>query len=314
MESYTEENPDSKTKVTKKKMWSVPLLIFFVAFIIIFIVVAVIVSNVIQSSNLEKQLKEQLALGEKYLSELDYEQAVASYEQAVEIDPKSEKAYMGLSETYVAMGDYENAIRVLKEGYAETESEAIKRRLEAVELSNTEQSEVLLEINDSDEVQGHIPEGVYGFERQTTEEGVNVYAENFEVSTNYSTDEIVITLEGLSIQDENNIGETLSSEDYASKYYCEVVIYGKDETYMVATLSSIFDPEVTTVWKVSEEDMVYADIGSAKLQYAENSMTWTFDSSQIENLDFTTVDKYTVEISVFDVVNETREYICLENQ
>ena len=41
-------------------------------------------------------LQEALQLGEKYLNELDYENAVMAFTEATEIDPKSTKAYMGL--------------------------------------------------------------------------------------------------------------------------------------------------------------------------------------------------------------------------
>ena len=35
----------------------------------------------------------QVDLGNKYLSELDYEQAVLSFKEAIKIDPKNEEAY-----------------------------------------------------------------------------------------------------------------------------------------------------------------------------------------------------------------------------
>ena len=42
-------------------------------------------------------------LGERYLDALDYEQAIAAFEQAINIDPKNEDAYRMLAETYDKM-------------------------------------------------------------------------------------------------------------------------------------------------------------------------------------------------------------------
>lgn len=74
----------------------------------------------------------QVSLGNRYLEEMDYEQAIAYYEEALEIDPKSESAYLGLAETYVEMGDYESAIGILEEGIDETDSERLEEYLEEI--------------------------------------------------------------------------------------------------------------------------------------------------------------------------------------
>lgn len=47
---------------------------------------------VVSGGNSGRRLQEQLRLGEKYLTELDYEQAIAAYRAAIEIDPRCEEA------------------------------------------------------------------------------------------------------------------------------------------------------------------------------------------------------------------------------
>lgn len=69
--------------------------------------VVVIVVNVNQSGN---DLQTQLDLGRKYVSELDYENAIIAYEKALEIDPYCSEAYFGLSEGYLALGQQDKAI------------------------------------------------------------------------------------------------------------------------------------------------------------------------------------------------------------
>lgn len=74
--------------------------------------VVVIVVNVNQSGN---DLQTQLDLGRKYVSELDYENAIIAYEKALEIDPYCSEAYFGLSEGYLALGQQDKAIEIMEQ-------------------------------------------------------------------------------------------------------------------------------------------------------------------------------------------------------
>lgn len=75
-----------------------------------------------------KKVEKHLSLGAKYLSGLDYEQAIVAYELAIEIDPKNVEAYIGLADVYIAMGDYEKAEEVLEEAKDKiTEGEDVKK-------------------------------------------------------------------------------------------------------------------------------------------------------------------------------------------
>ncbi len=87
---------------------------------------------VVSGGNSGRRLQEQLRLGEKYLTELDYEQAIAAYRAAIEIDPRCEEAYLGLADVYVAKGQPEQAAAVLEAGYEETGSETLQNKLEEV--------------------------------------------------------------------------------------------------------------------------------------------------------------------------------------
>ena len=55
----------------------------------------------LRSNSLTRKIQEQIALGRKYLVELDYENAIAAYEKVIKIDPKCVEAYLGLAEVYV---------------------------------------------------------------------------------------------------------------------------------------------------------------------------------------------------------------------
>ena len=59
---------------------------------------------------------ELLDLGEKYLLELDYEQALVYFEMAIEIDPMNPRGYTGAAEAHIALGDTDSAVAVLQQG------------------------------------------------------------------------------------------------------------------------------------------------------------------------------------------------------
>ena len=70
-----------------------------------------------------------LALGEKFLLELDYEQALVQFLKVIEIDPMEPRGYTGAAEAYVGLGEPEMAIEVLKLGVDKTDDESVRRDL-----------------------------------------------------------------------------------------------------------------------------------------------------------------------------------------
>lgn len=100
------------------------------------VLAAVIIGIVASKGNEGAKLQKLLDTGAKYLAELDYEQAVAVYNEAIALDPKSVDAYLGLAEAYLGMGDTEAAIAALEAGYEATGDQTIGDRLaELVEAS-----------------------------------------------------------------------------------------------------------------------------------------------------------------------------------
>lgn len=60
--------------------------------------------------------QEQYDLGIRYLSEGNYEEAVLAFTAAIEIDPKRSEAYVGLADSYIGMGDPDQAKEILQAG------------------------------------------------------------------------------------------------------------------------------------------------------------------------------------------------------
>ena len=59
---------------------------------------------------------ELLDLGEKYLLELNYEQALVQFLKVIEIEPMNPRGYTGVAEAYVGLGEIEKAVEVLEQG------------------------------------------------------------------------------------------------------------------------------------------------------------------------------------------------------
>jgi len=86
-----------------------------------------------------------LDLGERYLLELDYEQAVAQFLAVIEIEPMNARAYIGAAEAYLALGRTDDAIAVLERGLAETGDVGISAMLAGLSVETAPTIEPFVE-------------------------------------------------------------------------------------------------------------------------------------------------------------------------
>ncbi len=84
-----------------------------------------------------------LDLGQKYLLDGNYEQAIIEFNKVIEIKPKNVEAYIGLAEAYAAQGDYDSAISVLEQGYAETGNQSLQDKINELRGLAVSQTEVV---------------------------------------------------------------------------------------------------------------------------------------------------------------------------
>lgn len=101
--------------------------------------VSVIVAALVYNQP-ERKVNRLLDLGQKYLEEENFEQAVVTYKFVLEIEPKNEKAtsgavtaYLGWSDQLVAEEDYEKAKEILTEGYELTGDQQLQDALQEVD-------------------------------------------------------------------------------------------------------------------------------------------------------------------------------------
>lgn len=91
------------------------LIIAILAAVLVITIAAVATVIIILGGN-EKKLEKQLERGNEYLHEMNYEEAVMCFEKALDIDPESAKAYIGISDAYMGLDEYEEAINIIKDG------------------------------------------------------------------------------------------------------------------------------------------------------------------------------------------------------
>lgn len=128
------------------------------------VVLMTLVGVLVYFNSSSVKLKKQVDLGNKYLEEEDYEQAIAHYKEAIKIDAndvdahlglakaymgdddlkhaiseyekvvkldsKNVEAYLGLAEAYESKGELEEAVSILDKGYKKTKNKKIKKALD----------------------------------------------------------------------------------------------------------------------------------------------------------------------------------------
>lgn len=75
-------------------------------------------------------LQKKIEMANQYLLELDYENAIALYDEVLEIDSKNVEAYLGLAECYINQDKLDDARIIIEKGLEETSSEELKEMLE----------------------------------------------------------------------------------------------------------------------------------------------------------------------------------------
>ena len=102
---------------------------------VIVVIITLLVGISISNSSAGR-LREQLELGQKYLEEMKYEEAVVAFNNAIEIDPMNADAYLGLAEAYIRTGDFDTAYEYAAKGYELTGDERLKEKMDMIESGN----------------------------------------------------------------------------------------------------------------------------------------------------------------------------------
>lgn len=74
------------------------------------IIVLLAAGSIGQKAEKRWQVQAQIESGESFLQSADYEDALAAFSRALELDPASGSAYTGRGDTYMALGRYADAV------------------------------------------------------------------------------------------------------------------------------------------------------------------------------------------------------------
>lgn len=127
-ETKVEQNPVEKPDVPKKFNAKKLGIIGAVAVVLIALIIGIGIYN--KPAN---RLTRQLDLGNRYLEEQNYEQAIVEFDKSIAIDSMCVDAYLGKAQAYEGMGDLQSALETLQTGYDLTGDERLKVKLDALE-------------------------------------------------------------------------------------------------------------------------------------------------------------------------------------
>ena len=174
--------------VKRKKNLLLIILVALVAIVALLFIAMILGKNYLHNNY--------LTMGQKYMDELAYDDAIIAYKKAIQMDPKLYDAYNGLAIAYEANGDPLMAAKTLEIAYAKVTNEVyivdIEKYIEKL-------------INEYTEVQSAVNEGIITLGREITEG----YFEDFiEHSVGIDVNQLLERLEKNDIENdviENNL-------------------------------------------------------------------------------------------------------------
>ena len=122
----SDQSPVSEKKPKKKKI----IIILIIAVLVLAGTAVAVVKYMDGKTSAEYNAK--VTEGDKYMKELDYEKAEASYLAAIEIEPKKSDTYVKAADVYIAQEDYTKAEKILEKGQKNAGGKKIKKKLQQV--------------------------------------------------------------------------------------------------------------------------------------------------------------------------------------
>ncbi len=270
-------------------------------------------------------------LGEKYLLEENYEEAIVAFTSAIELDPKQAVVYVGRGDAYAAHQDVENHLELALADYSQ-----------ALELDNSipeaylGMADVYIQQENYDEALDILQEGqentgvlkideqIENIEKMRLDVGAegtggasdrsgdseadikNILLENEELTV-IKQDErtATITLKGLSIKD-SYYEMDMDGQDF---WLWAVGMHLDNGTY----LDIRTDCENVFVWEEKEDCPIdetaqiflvsnsnYNFTEEIEMSHTHDSITWTFTVPEEVDFDFSNIVNYTVTNMVLD--------------
>ena len=150
---------------------------------IIIAVIVILTIAFMQVNSDGNKINRLLDLGQKYLENSEYEEAITVFDQVIAIEPKCEQAYIGKAQAQYSLGEYENAIDTLTAGISMVDdSTALEEFLQKI-------------LDELSEGNGQEEETVSVEAEEAGEESVPLLLNYTSITRSINTEEPVIQLE-----------------------------------------------------------------------------------------------------------------------
>lgn len=154
-----DNNDQQENLIVKKK----PFPIWAVIAVVAVLVGTMVGAAVFARAGNEKKVTRQLELARKYVSGLDYEQAIIAYQAAIDINPKNADAYLELAELFLENNDKERAEEILNEAMnlvSDEDRERIADKVEKIRNAAASTDISHEDINEADSEEEDFPETI----------------------------------------------------------------------------------------------------------------------------------------------------------
>lgn len=126
-DTNTDGDTEQKTGKKKKKKWP-----WIAAFVILIAAAGITAFFLLREKQVKEQYDGAVADADRYLEDLDYENAEASYLKAISIDPKNEEPYLKLADLYLADHQPQKALEIVQQGQDSVSSTEAKEELSGI--------------------------------------------------------------------------------------------------------------------------------------------------------------------------------------
>jgi tetratricopeptide (TPR) repeat protein len=156
---------------------------------------------------------ELLDLGEKYLLELNYEQAIIQFQLAIDIEPRNVRAILGIADAYLHLGQQDQAIAALSTGFEASGNENLSHALEGVRKSVIEGYIAIAEAYEAEGLHDRALEILRRVFEETGDESIGMHLKSLESDTNdpsegdAESEGVTETEEPLSVSELLGLGE-----------------------------------------------------------------------------------------------------------
>ena len=213
----------------------------------------------LKDQKVKKQYSVCVDVGNKYLEEMDYEKAEASYLKAIKINPKEKESYMKLADIYMAQGEQDKATEILKQAIENIDEKDSEDVVERYNLYSYVDKVLIPQI-------GRVEEGIYecnygnlgnGLELYpvSTEKGVmNWYIADYDGD---GTEELLVLI--LDKQKETSEGNSISRNRILLQMYASEKdkVTLQDESEGLSPVLGTGDLEDDGIFLKRKENVIY---------------------------------------------------------